>query len=131
MYPSFIHGNLFKPMAVKILVNTLGQHTIAEVKQVTNKETEEILAYWVTEPRVISYRQAEGGGLAIDFTSPCPVAVTTEYAIRADSIVSILDAVNDVEKKYVEVVNSVPTTEPVAAEEESVTEPEVVEETAE
>ena len=129
MYPSFIHGNLFKPMAVKILVNTLGQHTIAEVKQVTNKETEEILAYWVTEPRVISYRQAEGGGIAIDFSNPCPVAVTTEYAIRADYIVSILDAVSDVEKKYVEVVNSVPTTEPVA--EEAVAEEEESTETAE
>ena len=125
MYPSFIIANPSKIMAVKILVNTLGQHTIAEVKQVTNKETEEILAYWVTEPRVISYRQAEGGGLAIDFTSPCPVAVTTEYAIRADYIVSILDAVSDVEQKYVEVVNSVPTTEPVA--EEAVAEPEVTE----
>ena len=95
-------------MAVKILVNNLGQHTIADVKQVSNKETEEIVAYWVKEPRIISYRKSEDGpGLAIDFTSPCPVAITTEYAIRADYVVSILDPVVQVEQKYVEVVNNV------------------------
>ena len=105
-------------MAVKILVNNLGQHTIADVQQVSNKETEELIAYWVKEPRIISYRQAEEGpGLAIDMSSPCPVGVTTEYAIRADFVVSILDPIAEIEAKYVEVVNGVAPAP--AAEEEA------------
>ena len=96
-------------MTVKILINNLGQHTIADVRQVSDKETEEILAYWVKEPRTISYRKAaEGEGVSVDFMSPCPVAVTTEYAVRADSIVSILDPVPQILEKYVEIVNAVP-----------------------
>ena len=116
-------------MTVKILVTNLGQHTIADVRQVSNKETEEIVAYWVKEPRNITYRQSEEGGISIDFSPTCPVAVTTEYAIRADYIVSILDPISQVEQKYVEVVNNVegepakvddtaPVEEPVAETEE-------------
>ena len=110
-------------MTVKILVNSLGQHTIADVRQVSNKETEEIVAYWVKEPRNIVYRQAEdGNGIAIDFSPTCPVAVTTEYAIRADFVVSILDPIAEVEQKYVEVVNNVETDTAVVPAEEPVAE---------
>ena len=106
-------------MTVKILINSLGQHTIAGVKQVTNKETDELVAYWVREPRLISYRaNEEGGGIAVDFSITCPVAVTTEYAIRADHVVSILDPVHQIEQKYLELVN--PTSEVESTEESEV-----------
>lgn len=112
-------------MAVKILVNNLGQHIIADVKQVTNKETEELVAYWVREPRQIVYRPAEEGGLIIDMSPTCPVAVTTEHAIRADSIVSILDPVESVEERYMELINPAPSE--VAVEELTESPAEVVE----
>ena len=40
-------------MAIKVLVNQLGQHFVADVKQVTNEETKELIAYWVTDARLI------------------------------------------------------------------------------
>ena len=43
-------------MAVKLLVSQIGQHIIADVKQVENKETKEIIAYWVKNPRVVGYQ---------------------------------------------------------------------------
>ena len=42
-------------MAIKVLINSIGQHIIADVKSVTNRETEELVAYWVTEPRRVVY----------------------------------------------------------------------------
>ena len=111
-------------MTVKILINSLGQHTIAGVKQVTNKETDELVAYWVREPRLISYRANEAGssGIAVDFSITCPVAVTTEYAIRADHVVSILDPVHQIEQKYLELVNPTPEVESTEESEVEVTE---------
>ena len=97
-------------MAVKILINALGQHTIADVKQVTNKETEELVAYWLREPRLISYRSTEEGQINIDLGSTCPVGVTTEYAVSHHHIVSILDPTKSMLEKYLEIVDPEPST---------------------
>lgn len=93
-------------MAVKILINQQGHHTIAEVKQVTNKDTEETIAYWVENPRVISYSRPEGigpmedGNIRIMFLDPCPASIETEYGISAHHIVAILDPKPDVANHY-------------------------------
>ena len=42
-------------MTVKVLVTAIGQHIVADVKQVENKETKEVIAYWITNPRTVSY----------------------------------------------------------------------------
>ena len=54
---SLTHKHNLKEMAVKVLINTLGQHLIAEVKQVENKETKEIVGYWLSQPRMVFYNQ--------------------------------------------------------------------------
>ena len=87
-------------MSIKVLINAIGQHLIADVKQVENSETNEVLAYWLREPRLISYSSDEQGQLQVRFVSTCSVGVTTEYSVRADHIVSILDAREDVLESY-------------------------------
>ena len=122
-------GPLFYAMSTKILVNSLGQHIIADVKTVTNKETNELLAYWVKSPRVISYRGNEDGTVSIDFIDYCPVGSSLEFSIASHHIVSILDAKAEVEERYLEIV----TPKPVTLEEfetEPTIEPEVVSEDA-
>ena len=82
-------------MAVKVLINNLGQHLIAEVKQVENTDTKEVVAYWVENPRLVSYHLVEdedgSSNVNIRLTEPCVITTETAYSIRADSIVSILD----------------------------------------
>lgn len=87
-------------MSIKVLINAIGQHLIADVKQVENSETNEVLAYWLREPRLISYSADENGGVQVRFVTTCHVGVTTEYSVRADHIVSILDAREDVLEAY-------------------------------
>ena len=88
------------PMSIKVLINAIGQQIIADVKQVENSETNEVIAYWLREPRLISYAPDENGGVSVRFGSTCTVGVTTEYSVRADHIVSILDAREDVLEAY-------------------------------
>jgi len=128
-------GPLFYAMSTKILVNSLGQHIIADVKTVTNKETNELLAYWVKSPRVISYRGNEDGTLSIDFVEYCPVGSSLEFSIASHHIVSILDAKAEVEERYLEIVTPKPVTleefeGEVEPEVEPAIEPEVVSEEA-
>ena len=91
-------------MAVKVLVNAIGQHIIADVKQVENTETKEILAYWVKEPRLANYVSAEEGGVNLRFSPYCLISDEAEFSIRAESVVAILEpqeAVVDSWKKAV------------------------------
>ena len=83
----------------KILVNALGQHTLADVKQVENSETNEVIAYWVRSLVLLS-TVSRNGGTNINFALPCPVAVEQEYSVRADSIVSILTPSEQVAEAY-------------------------------
>lgn len=80
-------------MAIKVLVNQLGQHFVADVKQVTNEETKELIAYWLTDARLISYVPTEDGSdtVSIRFVEPCPLSDDTEFAVSASHIVSILE----------------------------------------
>ena len=88
-------------MSIQVLVNALGQHLIADVKQVENTETGEILAYRLLEPRLVAYSaDQETKAITVNFISTCAVAVTSEYDVRADHIVSILPPLPDVEEAY-------------------------------
>lgn len=110
------------PMTIKVLINALGQHLIADVKQVEDADTNEVLAYWLREPRLVSYQPNEAkDGISVRFLNTCTVAVTTEYSVRADHIVSILDPKDSVLEAYRDLV--FPTLEDAAelSNEEEVT----------
>lgn len=88
-------------MSIKVLINALGQHLIADVKQIENSDTGEVLAYWLREPRLCSYVPNEDKtGVSVRFVSTCTIAVTGEYSVRADHIVSILDPREEVLEAY-------------------------------
>ena len=95
-------------MAVKVLVNEIGQQIIADVKQVENKDTKEIVAYWTKDARVIVYNQEgtqeQPGNITVNFGPYCLVSDEKEFSIRANHIVSILEPRADVVAKYQEVV---------------------------
>jgi len=88
-------------MAVKLLVSQIGQHIIADVKQVENKETKEIIAYWVKEPRIVGYQvDEETQNIGVNFGPYCIVSDENEFSIRANYIVSILEPRSDVIERY-------------------------------
>ena len=96
-------------MAVKVLVTNIGQHIIADVKQVENKETKEVIAYWVKNPRVISYQLDEQKQVNVNFGMFCIVSNENEFSLRADHVVSILEPREDVTERYDEIVNPTET----------------------
>lgn len=101
-------GTLFcvsKTMAIKVLVNALGQHIIADVSQVTNKDTNELIAYWVKNARLISYELGEDDTTSLNLVDTCPIAADTEYAIAAQHIVSIREPQEAIARGYSERVS--------------------------
>ena len=101
-------------MAIKVLVNALGQHIVAEVKQVENKETQEVVGYWLENPRLVNYvprSEEEGGGVNVGFGALCPLTDEQAYTVRADHIVSIVEPRDDVAQSYAEVTGTATTKE--------------------
>ena len=96
-------------MAVKVLVTNIGQHVIADTKQVENKDTKEVIAYWVKNPRIISYQLDEEQQVNVNFGMFCIVSNENEFSIRADHVVSILEPREDVSERYIEIVDPTPT----------------------
>ena len=94
-----------KSMAVKVLVTNIGQHIIADVKQVENKETKDVIAYWVKNPRVVSYQLDEQQQVNVNFGMFCIVSNENEFSLRADHVVSILEPREDVAERYEDIVN--------------------------
>ena len=87
-------------MAIKVLVTQIGQQLLAEVKQVENKETKEIVGYWLTNPRTINYDQTEDGQVSVNFGTYCLVSSETEFSVRAEHIVAILEPREEVLERY-------------------------------
>ena len=92
-------------MAIKVLVTAIGQQIVAEVKQVENKETKEVVGYWLTNPRVVTYQTDEDGNVGVNFGSYCLVSNETEFSIRSEHIVSILEPREEVVERYNLIVN--------------------------
>ena len=91
-------------MSVKVLVTAIGQHVIADIKQIENKETEEVVGYWLSNPRVVAYqRQEQGENVSIGFVNYCLVSDEQEFSLKAEHVVAILEPRDDVATKYVEV----------------------------
>ncbi len=88
-------------MAVKVLVNQIGQHIIADTKQVTRKDTDELVSYWVENPRVVLYGQnEESGQITVNFVNYCLVSDETQFSISSSNIVAILEPREDVLNSY-------------------------------
>lgn len=99
-----------KQMSIKVIVTAIGQHVIADIKQIENKDTEEVVGYWLDNPRVVAYsRQGEGDNVSIGFVNYCLVSDEQSFSMKADHVVSILEPRADVAAKYVEVVIPAPT----------------------
>ena len=93
----FIHWTI---MSVKVLVSALGQQIIADAKQIENKETKDLVGYWLDKPRVIVYNTAEDGGVSLSFAPYCLVSDETAFSIRSEHIVAILEPRADVLVAY-------------------------------
>ena len=91
-------------MAVKVLVTEIGQQLIADVKQVENKDTNEVVGYWLKNPRVVVYNRTEDNNVSVGFGTYCLVSDEQEFSVRANHIVAILEGREDVIAKYEEVV---------------------------
>ena len=91
-------------MAVKILVSTLGQQIIADVKVIENTETGERVAYWVAQPRILGFKRGEGDQTSISFSPFCYSSDENEFSIREDFIVSVLEPREDIAKHWKEKV---------------------------
>ena len=91
-------------MTVKVLVTSLGQQLIAGVKQIENKETNDIVGYWLTQPRVVQYTQGEDGGVGVNFGSYCLISDENEFSIRSEHIVAILEPRDTVAEGYNKIV---------------------------
>lgn len=99
---SDIYSNL--KMAIKVLVTQIGQQLLAEVKQVENKETKEIVGYWLTNPRTVNYDTTEDGQVSVNFGTYCLVSNESEFSVRAEHIVAILEPREEVLERYNSIV---------------------------
>ena len=93
MRASFMH---IKQMTVKVLCTALGQQIIAETKQIENKETNEIVGYWLSQPRTVQYNRDDDGNLGVNFGLYCLVSDEGEFSLRGDHVVAILEPRQDV-----------------------------------
>ena len=112
-------------MTVKVLVTALGQHLIADTKQVENKETNELVGYWLDKPRLVGYsRDEETGDIGVQYMPYCLISDEQSYSIKADHIVAILEPRDDVAERYTEIVNP-PVEETTVTDEPSTSDTEV------
>ena len=105
-------------MTVKVLVTAIGQQIIADTKQIENKETNDIVGYWLSQPRLVQYTQNEDGNLGVNFATYCLVSDEAEFSLRGDHVVSILEPRDDVVEAWKKLVypevEEAPADEPVA-----------------
>ena len=100
-------GSIFIPfnkMTVKILVTAIGQQIIAGVKQIENKETKELVGYWLSQPRLVQYQRDEEGQVGVNFGAYCLVSDENEFSLRSDHVVAILEPRQDVVDGYTKLV---------------------------
>ena len=91
-------------MTVKVLVTALGQQIVAGVKQIENKETQEIVGYWLSNPRTVNYTKDDEGNIGINFGAYCLISDEAEFSLRADHVVAILEPRDSVAEGYTNLV---------------------------
>ena len=115
-------------MTVKVFCTALGQQIIAETKQIENKETNEIVGYWLSQPRTVQYNRDDDGNLGVNFGLYCLVSDEAEFSLRGDHVVAILEPRQDVVDAWKQLVypevdeaatEEAPEVEPVAEVEDA------------
>ena len=91
-------------MTVKVLVTALGQQIVADTKQIENKESNELVGYWMENPRVVAYQRNEEGEVSVNFAAYCMVSDEASFSIRAEHVVAILEPRQDVVDAYTNLV---------------------------
>lgn len=92
-------------MAIKVIITQSGQQIIAEVKQIENKDTKQIVGYLLESPRAVSYQRGENEGeVAVNFGPYCLLSDDTEVTLRPEGALSILTPRSDVIENYSNVV---------------------------
>ena len=91
-------------MTVKILVTAIGQQIVAGVKQIENKESNQLVGYWLSQPRVVQYTKDEEGNIGVNFGPYCLVSDENEFSLRAEHVVAILEPRQDVIDGYTKLV---------------------------
>ena len=92
-------------MAIKVIITPVGQQVIAEVKQIENKDTNQIVGYLLENPRVVSYRQGDNEGeVAVNFSPYCLLSDDVEVTIRPEIASCIVTPRQDVIENYSNVV---------------------------
>ena len=90
-------------MAIKVLVTAIGQQIIADVKQVENKETKDVVGYWLTNPRVVTYQTDDEGNVGVNFGAYCLITNESEFSVRAEHIVTILEPREEVAERWLKI----------------------------
>ena len=108
-------------MTVKVLVTAIGQQIVADTKQIENKETNEIVGYWLSQPRLVQYSRDDDGNLGVNFGLYCLVSDEAEFSLRGDHVVAILEPRDDVVEAWKRLVY--PETEEATEEEVVAEEP--------
>ena len=93
-------------MTVKVLITNNGQQIISEVKQVEQKESKEVIAYWLINPRVVSYNLTEDEQVNVNFGAYCLISNETEFSLKSDHVVAILEPRPEVLERYNGLVES-------------------------
>ena len=114
-------------MTVKVLVTAIGQQIIADTKQIENKETNDLVGYWMNNPRVVVYQRGEGedAGLSVNFAAYCMVSDEASFSIRAEHVVAILEPRADVVEAYTQLTVPPDAETTVEGTEETTTEDQV------
>ena len=102
-------------MAVKVFVTSIGQHLMADAKMIEDKDTGEVLAYWLANAQLVSYDLAEDGQIGVQFGSYCPIADGAEFSLCRKAVVAVLDPREDALETYNKLTN--PNTVEVEEEE--------------
>ena len=116
-------------MTVKVLVTAIGQQIVTTAKQIENKETGDLVGYWLSNPRVVGYTPNEDdNGLSVNFAPYCLVSDESEFSIRSEHIVAILEPRLDVVEAYTKLVNpEEPASVAIEGTEDAAINPDVVE----
>ena len=92
-------------MAIKVIITPLGQQVIAEVKQIENKDTKQVVGYLLENPRLVSYQKGESEGeVAVNFAPYCLLSDDAEVSIRPEFATSIVTPRQEVIDNYSSVV---------------------------
>ena len=115
-------------MSVKVLVTAIGQQIVTTAKQIENKETGDLVGYWMSNPRVVGYTPNDDDkGLSVNFAPYCLVSDESEFSIRSEHIVAILEPRADVVEAYLKLVTPEEISVKVEGTEDAAIDPDVVE----